>query len=124
MQLEIMQSPMLWMLLNMLKNVMVPVTQDIILLIYRFLIPKIKLGINKNISHSHLNLRFKELDVIANFQPFWSSPDDDMLHLNQPLLGSERLDLFTISLKFSIRYHWQYPIKTILKTGARLAFGR
>lgn len=54
--------------------------------------------------------RFKELDVIANFQALWATLEDSyMTELNYPFLGEERVE-------------WQYPIGTLAKTGARLAF--
>jgi len=54
--------------------------------------------------------RFKELDVCANFQPLWAGPDDNMLTLTLHTLGADR------SL-------WQYPIRTLLDTGAKVGFG-
>ena len=54
--------------------------------------------------------RFKELDVTANFQPFWACPEDDQWNVVLPNIGKER-------------WAWQYPIQSIVKTGARLAFG-
>jgi predicted amidohydrolase YtcJ len=55
--------------------------------------------------------RFKSLDVIANFQALWATWEDTyMTELNRPFLGNERME-------------WQYPIGTVHKTGARIAFG-
>lgn len=55
--------------------------------------------------------RFKALHVIANFQALWATWEDSyMTELNQPFLGPERME-------------WQYPIGTLHKTGATLAFG-
>ncbi len=34
--------------------------------------------------------RFSELEVAANFQPFWCAPDDDMVEITLPALGEER----------------------------------
>lgn len=54
--------------------------------------------------------RLKELNVTANFQALWAAPDDDNLNLGLAKLGKER-------------FNWQYPIQSIVKSGARLAFG-
>ncbi len=55
--------------------------------------------------------RFKALDVIANFQALWATLEDTYVtELNAPFLGPERVE-------------WQYPIGTLAKTGAKLAFG-
>lgn len=55
--------------------------------------------------------RFKELDVIANFQALWATLEDSyMTELNYPFLGEERVE-------------WQYPIGSIARSGGRLAFG-
>lgn len=54
--------------------------------------------------------RFEKLDVIANFQALWATLEDSyMTELNYPFLGEKRAQ-------------WQYPIGTVAKTGARLAF--
>jgi len=53
--------------------------------------------------------RFAELNVCANFQPFWAAPDEDMIHLTMPLLGE--------------RSAWQYPIKSMIDCGAVVGFG-
>eukprot|EP01114_Cavostelium_apophysatum_P018931 TRINITY_DN5956_c0_g1_i2.p1 TRINITY_DN5956_c0_g1~~TRINITY_DN5956_c0_g1_i2.p1 ORF type:complete len:552 (-),score=140.38 TRINITY_DN5956_c0_g1_i2:60-1715(-) len=54
--------------------------------------------------------RFKKLGVCANFQPLWSVPDEDMKLYNEPTLGE-------------VRKHWQYPIKTLVESGAHVGFG-
>jgi predicted amidohydrolase YtcJ len=54
--------------------------------------------------------RFKALDVVANFQPYWAAADEYVVDLNLPAIGEERTN-------------WMYPIQTILDTGATVAFG-
>lgn len=54
--------------------------------------------------------RFAALDVIPNAQPFWACLEPQMVELNLPVLGGER----------SRR---QYPFASLLRAGARLAFG-
>ncbi|MCB9297354.1 MAG: amidohydrolase family protein [Lewinellaceae bacterium] len=55
--------------------------------------------------------RFRELDVIANFQALWATLEDSyMTDLNYPFLGEERAE-------------WQYPIGSVARSGGRLAFG-
>ncbi|HEX6262699.1 MAG TPA: amidohydrolase [Actinomycetota bacterium] len=54
--------------------------------------------------------RFAELDVIPNGQPYWACLEPQMVELTLPVLGPER----------SAR---QYPFGSLLRTGARLAFG-
>lgn len=54
--------------------------------------------------------RFAELDVVANFQPVWAYADDYVTELTIPFIGEERA-------------RWMYPIKTVLDTGATIAFG-
>lgn len=55
--------------------------------------------------------RFKKLDVTANFQALWATLEDTyMTDLNFPFLGAERSE-------------WQYPIGTLVRSGARLALG-
>jgi predicted amidohydrolase YtcJ len=65
---------------------------------------------------SHLQLisdedlpRFAANGVIANFEPYWAQYDDFQLLLTAPRLG-ERSDR-------------QYPMRSMLDTGARLSFG-
>jgi predicted amidohydrolase YtcJ len=66
---------------------------------------------------SHLELidpadvpRFRELGVIANFQPLWAYADDYITKLTIPFLGPERAARL-------------YPIGTIYRSGAVVAFG-
>lgn len=55
--------------------------------------------------------RFRELDVTANFQAIWATPEDTyMSQLTLPVLGPQRSE-------------WQYPIGTIAREGGRLVFG-
>ena len=66
---------------------------------------------------SHLQLvhpddipRFRELGVIANFQPLWALADSYQVDLTMPFLGPERSS-------------WQYPIRSMQNNGAMIAFG-
>ena len=54
--------------------------------------------------------RFRELGVVANFQPFWASGDAYLLELTEPKLGPERS-------------RWLYPIRSLRDSGAAIAFG-
>ena len=54
--------------------------------------------------------RFAELDAIANFQPLWAYADEYVTDLTIPFIGEERA-------------RWMYPIKSVLDTGAIVAFG-
>jgi predicted amidohydrolase YtcJ len=54
--------------------------------------------------------RFAELDAVANFQPLWAYPDEYVTELTIPFIGEERA-------------RWMYPFKSVLDTGARVAFG-
>ncbi len=54
--------------------------------------------------------RFAELDVTANLQALWACNDDSMRDLTVPVLGEERAG-------------WQYPFRSLLDAGARLAMG-
>ncbi len=54
--------------------------------------------------------RFKELDVIATFQPLWAYPDLYMKELTLPVLGP-------------IRSKWNYPINSIVSNGGRITGG-
>ena len=74
---------------------------------------------SKDIRHmiSHVQLihpqdlvRFKELDIIASFQPLWAYPDQYIKELTLPVLGS-------------VRSKWNYPINSLLLTGARITGG-
>lgn len=66
---------------------------------------------------SHLQLidpadipRFRELGVIANFQPLWAYADAYITELTIPFLGEERS-------------RWLYPIRSVVNSGAMIAFG-
>lgn len=75
-------------------------------------------GANDNRHHiAHIQVihpddipRFASLGVIANAQPLWAAYDDQMVELAMPTLGEQR----------SAR---QYPFASLLRSGARLAFG-
>jgi predicted amidohydrolase YtcJ len=54
--------------------------------------------------------RFVDLDVVANAQPYWACHEAQMDELTIPFLGPERTT-------------WQYPFRTLLDAGARLAMG-
>ena len=54
--------------------------------------------------------RFKTLEVIACFQPLWAYPDSYMKELTLPVLGPKRS-------------RWNYPINSIVSTGARISAG-
>ncbi len=54
--------------------------------------------------------RFAALGVTANAQPFWACYDPQMVDLTLPFLGP-------------VRSAWQYPFGSLLRAGARLAFG-
>jgi len=54
--------------------------------------------------------RFAALDAVANAQPLWAVHEAQMDTLTIPLLGPERTA-------------WQYPFGSLLRAGARLAFG-
>ena len=54
--------------------------------------------------------RFHGLEVVANAQPLWAALDGQMVDLTIPFLGPERSG-------------WQYPFATLVRSGARLAFG-
>ena len=66
---------------------------------------------------SHLQLidpadipRFRELDVVANFQPLWAFADLYITELTLPFIGEQRA-------------RWLYPIRSVLDSGATVAFG-
>lgn len=75
-------------------------------------------GANDNRHHiAHIQVvhpddipRFAALDVIANGQPLWAAYDDQMVELAMPVLGEQRSAQ-------------QYPFASLLRSGARLAFG-
>lgn len=54
--------------------------------------------------------RFREMGVIANFQPLWAYADPYIRDLTLPVLGPARS-------------RWLYPIGSVVKTGATLAAG-
>jgi predicted amidohydrolase YtcJ len=54
--------------------------------------------------------RFHRLGVVANAQPLWATLEGQMVHLTIPFLGPGRSA-------------WQYPFATLVRSGARLAFG-
>jgi predicted amidohydrolase YtcJ len=54
--------------------------------------------------------RFGKLGVVANGQPYWACLEPQMTELTIPFLGEERTG-------------WQYPFRSILDSGGRLAFG-
>jgi predicted amidohydrolase YtcJ len=54
--------------------------------------------------------RFRKLGVIANFQPLWAFADSYITDLTLPALGPERS-------------RWLYPIGSVARAGAILAFG-
>jgi predicted amidohydrolase YtcJ len=54
--------------------------------------------------------RFRALGAIANFQPLWAYADPYMTDLTLPFLEPER-------------QRWLYPIASVLKSGAVVAFG-
>jgi predicted amidohydrolase YtcJ len=54
--------------------------------------------------------RFADLGVVANAQPYWACLDGQMRDLTIPFLGPERTS-------------WQYPLASLRRAGARLAFG-
>ncbi len=54
--------------------------------------------------------RFRELQVIANFQPLWAYADPYITKLTEPFLGAERS-------------RWLYPIGSVARTGAVVAMG-
>ncbi len=66
---------------------------------------------------SHLQLidpddisRFRELGVVANFQPLWAYADEYITDLTLPYLGEAR-------------GRWLYPIRSVQNTGGMIAFG-
>jgi predicted amidohydrolase YtcJ len=54
--------------------------------------------------------RFRRLGVVANFQPLWAYEDEYIRELTQPLVGPKRL-------------RWLYPIASVVRSGAVVAFG-
>jgi hypothetical protein len=54
--------------------------------------------------------RFRELGVIASFQPYWALPDEYITRLTLPALGP-------------VRSRWIYPIASLMTSGAIVAGG-
>jgi predicted amidohydrolase YtcJ len=54
--------------------------------------------------------RFGQLEVVANAQPLWATLEGQMVNLTIPFLGPGRSA-------------WQYPFASLVRSGARLAFG-
>jgi hypothetical protein len=54
--------------------------------------------------------RFGELGVVANFQPYWASPDESLTELFLPFIQHETA-------------RWIYPIGSVQRSGAVVAFG-
>ena len=54
--------------------------------------------------------RFRRLNVVANFQPFWANGDSYLLELTEPRLGPGRS-------------RWLYPIASAIAAGDDFAFG-
>jgi predicted amidohydrolase YtcJ len=54
--------------------------------------------------------RFRKLGVVANFQPLWAFADPYITDLTLPFMGKERAQ-------------WIYPIGTMYRSGAVVAFG-
>ncbi|MBT8080760.1 MAG: amidohydrolase [Gammaproteobacteria bacterium] len=74
---------------------------------------------NNGLRHhiSHLQLidptdipRFRQLGVIANFQPLWAYADEYITDLTLPYMSAARA-------------RWLYPIASVQKSGATIAFG-
>ena len=60
--------------------------------------------------HPHDWPRFRELGVVANFQPLWAYADSYIKELTLPFISAERAK-------------WVYPIRSIINAGGRVAFG-
>ena len=54
--------------------------------------------------------RFAELKVVANFQPVWAYADEYIVDLTLPFISEDRAQ-------------WMYPIKSVIDSGGRVAFG-
>ncbi|MEX1265531.1 MAG: amidohydrolase [Woeseia sp.] len=72
-------------------------------------------GLRHHISHLELIdpadiPRFRELDVIANFQPLWAFADEYITDLTLPYIGDER-------------GQGLYPIRSVYESGGMIAFG-
>lgn len=55
-------------------------------------------------------VRFRQLGVVASFQPFWAMADDYITRLTEPFLGPARS-------------RWLYPIGSMMQSGAVVAGG-
>jgi predicted amidohydrolase YtcJ len=67
------------------------------------------------VAHTHLvhpddRPRFRQLGAVANFEPLWAQRNEIMLDLTEPRLGAERS-------------RWQYPIGSLVRSGAHVSFG-
>jgi predicted amidohydrolase YtcJ len=67
------------------------------------------------VAHTHLvhpddRDRFRTLGAVANFEPLWAQPNEIMVDLTEPRLGSERSA-------------WQYPIGSLVRRGTHVSFG-
>jgi predicted amidohydrolase YtcJ len=67
------------------------------------------------IAHTHLvhpdDLpRFRRLGVVANLEPLWAQRNAIMVELTEPRLGP-------------VRTRWQYPIGSLVRSGAAVSFG-
>ena len=54
--------------------------------------------------------RFRQLGVVANFEPFWANGDEYLTRLAEPALGRSRS-------------RWLYPIASVARTGAVVSGG-
>jgi len=54
--------------------------------------------------------RFRELNVVANFQPLWAYADEYITELTLPFIGPAR-------------GRWLYPIGSVYRSGGMIAFG-
>jgi len=54
--------------------------------------------------------RFATIGAVANMQPFWAMDEAQMRDLRIPVLGADRA-------------RWQYPFRSLLEAGARMAGG-
>lgn len=54
--------------------------------------------------------RFRQLGVVANFQPLWAYADSYITNLTEPVLGPERS-------------RWLYPIRSLVASGATVVGG-
>ena len=67
--------------------------------------------VHMQLMHSDDIDRFRKLDVVANIQPLWASPEDTYIsELTIPVVGPERTE-------------WIYPFGAIANSGAVIAHG-